>query len=117
MTERFAGKTATVEWGGIKLRGTLKSIDLGKKKRTGVANGDGSVDSHGESGMAMMEFEASCVADGEVSELENLLDEPMLISSVGRTLSFPGMTFAEASAISEEGTCTIKAFGRPTTDG
>lgn len=117
MSERFAGKTAVVEWGGLILRGTLKSLDLGKKKRTGAVNGDKSVDFHSENGMAMMEFEASCVSDGEITALEALIDEPMLVTSGGRKIRFQSMTFGEAGAISEEGTSSIKAFGPATTDG
>ena len=114
---RFAGKTATVEWGGIKLRGTVKSIDLGLIKRTPLVNGDGSVDLHSENMMGTVEFEASCVADQQLHTLETLVDEPMLITSGGRRITFPAMTFGEAGAISEEGTSTIKAFGKRSADG
>ena len=40
--ERFAN--ATVEVAGIKVRGTVKSLDTGGSKKTGVVNGDGSTD-------------------------------------------------------------------------
>lgn len=116
-TQRFAGKVAVVTVGALKLRGTVKTIDPGLMKRTPVANGDGSVDTHAENGIGMLEFEASCVSDSQLHEASLILEENMLIECLGRKMRFPSMTFLEASPISEEGTSTIKFGGAPSKDG
>jgi hypothetical protein len=115
MSVRFNGKTAVCEWGGLKIRGTVKNIDLGLVKRTPIVNGDGSVDFHSENGVGMVELEASTVADVELATMASLVDEPMLITCEGRKVNFPKMTWTEGGQIGEEGTSAIKAAGLPGT--
>lgn len=115
-TERFTN--ATVEWGGIKLRGNVQTIDRGAPKKTFYANADESVDFSVERMMAKVEVEVSYVTDVELSAIEALKDEPMVITaSSGRKLSFPSMTHESTGTISKEGAVTVTASGKRTKDG
>jgi hypothetical protein len=110
MSARFVN--AIVEVAGLKLRGTVNNIDTGRIKRTPVMNGDRTVDHHEEYMPSMLDMDLSYVTDVELSSIEAIVEEPMLItSSGGRKIRVPKATFQEAGAISKEGSVNVKFFG------
>ena len=116
MSERFTN--AVVEWGGLRMRTVSTTIDRGASKKTFYANTDESVDHSVERGMGKVVLELSYTSDVELSAIEQLVEEPMLVTaSSNRQLRFPAMTFAEMGEISKEGTVSVTASGRRTTDG
>lgn len=108
--ERFAN--ATVEVAGIKVRGTVKSLDTGGSKKTGVVNGDGTTDTHEELTPSMLEIDVSFVTDVEIEALERVVDEPLLVRARnGIAYRIPKATYSEKGAISDQGVVNFKFVG------
>ncbi len=104
---------AKVEVAGLKLVGTVKSVDTGGTKNTGVVNGDGSVHTYEELTPAMLEIDLSMVTDAETAAIQKITDEAMLVTYTNNEkIKFPSMTFSEKGAISDQGVMNVKFVGK-----
>jgi hypothetical protein len=112
MAERKSNSIVEFPGKGLKLRGIVDSINRGVKKRTAVANADGSVDTHEEPGMSELKVTLSMVADQEAEAIEAIVGEPCLVTFANKSkIRFASMTHTESAEITKEGTMQVTFQG------
>jgi hypothetical protein len=101
--------------GSVEMRGNIKSLDTGGRKRNYEANGNGSADYHEENMVSKVVVEVSFISDVRLEAIMALKDEVGLITyqTSGVKYRIPRCGFSEKGEIGPEGKIDLTFCGDP----